>query len=65
MGKVSYCDCVLLLNVGEEWPSIVDLEVKNTMLIWQLEACSVCLRIRCGSGWFEDKAMEWRKHGEF
>lgn len=49
MGKVSNCDGVLFLDSGEEWALVVDLEVKNTVLIWKLEACGICLRLGSGS----------------
>ena len=41
MRKVSNSNSVLLLNVGEEWSLVVDLEIEDAVLIWKLEACSV------------------------
>jgi hypothetical protein len=46
---VSYGNGVLLLEVREEWSLVVDLEIENTVLIRELEACGVDCRALAGS----------------
>jgi hypothetical protein len=43
MSKMSDSDCILLLNVCKEWSLIVDLEVKYSMLVRELEASGIDL----------------------
>ena len=43
--KVAHCDGVLLLNVREEGALVVDLEVEDTVLVWEDEGCAVGCRV--------------------
>jgi len=65
MRKMSDCDLLLYLNVGEEWSLVVDFEGKYAVLVWAGESCTVKSavgRLRDGFQW---QAVEWRKHGKF
>jgi hypothetical protein len=53
MCKVSNGDGVLLLDVGEEGSLVVDLEVEDTVLIWELETCCVDGRSLGGASDFQ------------
>lgn len=53
MSKVADGHLLLLLYDSEEWSPIIDEEVKDTMLIWQLESGGVDGGERGGEGWHE------------
>lgn len=65
MSKVSYCDSILLLDVGEEWSFVVDLEIKDTVLVGELEGRGVDCGCCCCGGRHQVEAVERREHGEF
>ncbi len=64
MCVVSYRDCVLLFDIGEEWALIIDLEIEDAMLIRENEARGVCGGLWCNLGTVKLQAMEWRQHAE-
>ena len=65
MSKVSDRDSVLLFDVGEEGSLVVDFEVEDSVLIWELEACGVDGGAWGSSQKLEGQAVEGRKHREF
>ena len=65
MSEVAHCDCVLCFDIGKEGSLVVDFEVEDSVLIWELEAC----RVDCG-GWrsacdFKGYSVEGGEHREF
>jgi hypothetical protein len=64
VSKVSYGNGVLLLDVREEWSFVVDLEIEDTVLIWELEACGVDCRGLGGSSDLQRETVERGQHGE-
>lgn len=64
MRKVAHSHLVLLLDVSEERPLVVDTEREDSVLIGGHELGAVygaCLGARCR---LEGQTVEWRKHGE-
>jgi len=64
MRKVSYSNRILLVDIGEEWSLVVDLEVEDTMLIWKFERSGVGSCCGARFSWDESAAVKWRKHAE-
>jgi hypothetical protein len=65
VSKVSYGNGVLLFHVGEEWSLVVDLEIEDTVLIWELEARGVDCRGLGGGSDLQGETVERGQHGEF
>lgn len=66
MGHVAHRHGVLLLDVGEQGPLVVDLEVEDAVLVGQLEGGRVggLGRGRVGRVRGKGQAVEGREHGE-
>lgn len=64
MSEVADCDGILLLDVGVERTFVVDLEIENSVLVGQLEACRVLTPARWSLDILERKSVEWREHRE-
>ena len=65
MRKVSECNRVLLVDVGDEGALVVHLEGEDTVLIWGLEGGAVDGGGRGGGRGEEREAVVGVEHGEF
>jgi len=61
---MSYADCVLLLDVGEERALVVDHEVKDAVLVREGEVGAVDGLVLVGEDGLEVEAPEGGQHGE-
>jgi hypothetical protein len=61
---MSYADCVLLLDVGEERALVVDHKVKDAMLVGEGEVGAVDGLVLVGEDGLEVEAPERGQHGE-
>jgi hypothetical protein len=55
---MSNCNGVFLLDVREKWSLVVDLEIEDAVLIWELEACCIDCRGLSGSSDFQGETVE-------
>lgn len=53
------------VDVGKEWPLVVDTERKDAMLVWQAERSAVDSAVPSFGNGLQIESMEGRKHGEF
>lgn len=58
-------DGILFLNIREEGTLVVDLEVKNTVLVGQSENASVGRLCAVRSGQHGREPVEWGEHAKF
>lgn len=58
MRKVANGNSVLLFHIGEKWSLVVDLEVEDAVLVWELEACSVGCRRFGGASNLQRETVE-------
>lgn len=65
VGKVAHGNRVLLLDVGVEGPLVVNLEVKDAVLVRQLEGGRVGGAVLGGDGGVQLQTVEGRQHAEF
>lgn len=64
MSEVADGDGVLLFDIGIERPLVVDLEIEDSVLIGELEACCILTPASWSLDILERKTVEWREHGE-
>ena len=65
MSEVTHCHFVLLLNVCEERPLVVDAEREDTMLVGSSKLGAVHGARLSAVHRLQSEAVEGRKHGEF
>lgn len=59
MGEVADGDGILLLDIGVERTLVVDLEIEDSMLVRELEACCVLTPARWSLDILQREAVEW------
>lgn len=65
MGKMPYGNRILLKNIAEEWSLVIDQEIEDTMLVWELKRHRVRSAVLRGDGGFQVQPLERREHAEF
>lgn len=65
VSKMTDGDCPLLVHIREEWPLVVDEEVEDAVLIWQLESGGEDRAVGGVSGRLKGQAVEGGEHAEF
>ncbi len=64
MCKMPHCHFTLDVDVGEEWPLVIDAEGKYAMLVWCAEGSTEKGAVGGGRDGGEVEAVERGKHGE-
>lgn len=64
MGEVADSHLVLLLDVGQEWPLVVDAEREDAVLVGDGKAGAIYGAVLCSVRWGEGETVEWREHGK-
>ena len=65
VGKMSDSNCALLKDIGQERSLVIDQEVEDSMLIWQLEARAEDGAVRGPRGCRQWESVKRREHAEF
>lgn len=50
VGEVADSNFMLFLNIGEEWPLVVNAKGEDTVLIWNSEARAIYSAVLCAAG---------------
>lgn len=64
VGIVADSHLMLLFNVGEERPLVVDAEGEDAMLVWNREAGAIYSAVFGPAGWGQRESVEGGEHGE-